>query len=305
MTAPEGVDWRNDRRVIDAIRKADLVVVNGEGTIHHGRPAARALLEAGPFAASADLPAVLVNCSYQENPDDFSDLLSAFSGVWCRESRSARELESHGVRPMIVPDLTLSTGGWNEPQERMGVLVTDSTYADLSLQMYLYSRANGYTFSPVLRSRRYEGQWRPAEILRHARYLLRNSMSRDFGSSQLSQAEYLQARNRFLLPTVDSYISRLAASELVVSARFHALCFCLITRTPFLAMPGNSHKIEGMLEDAGVAPWRLQGREVLDRPANVSASQWSEREVDRVSSYVKSAGVASTEMFDHIAKLLH
>lgn len=41
-------------------------------------------------------------------------------------------------------------------------------------------------------------------------------------------------------------LSTIGQSRLVVTGRFHMVCACLLTKTPFVALKSNSHKIEGM-----------------------------------------------------------
>ena len=38
-------DWRRDAAFLAALARADVLVINGEGTIHDGAPAARRLLD--------------------------------------------------------------------------------------------------------------------------------------------------------------------------------------------------------------------------------------------------------------------
>lgn len=81
------------------LKNCDLVVVNGEGSIHHGR--GMALLE-----VASEYPSVLINAVYQDVPEN--EHLKRFLYVSVRESRSAKEMEKHGVTPEIVPDVIFS-----------------------------------------------------------------------------------------------------------------------------------------------------------------------------------------------------
>lgn len=78
------------------LASADLLLVNGEGSIHHGRN--RKLCE-----LAEKYPAVLINAVYQENPVDFP--VGAFKKVYVRESNSAVYLQGLGVSAVVVPDL--------------------------------------------------------------------------------------------------------------------------------------------------------------------------------------------------------
>ncbi len=80
---------------------ADLVVVNGEGSLHHNR--SRNLLElAGRY------PAALVNAVFEDNADNAA-LLGAFRLIACRESLSGDYVRSLGHRCEVVPDVLFAS----------------------------------------------------------------------------------------------------------------------------------------------------------------------------------------------------
>lgn len=92
-TIPTGADWQQYKH---SLMKADLIVVNGEGSIHHGNH--RRLIDiAGEF------PSVLVNAVYQDMPEN--DNLGKFEYISVRESFSAKEVDAE-----IVPDLMFASG---------------------------------------------------------------------------------------------------------------------------------------------------------------------------------------------------
>ena len=82
------------------VRDADLVLVNGEGSIHHGK---RGEL----IDLAAEYPAVLLNCVYQDNP--CRESLRKFLYVSARESLSAQELRRQGIAAEVVPDCILTS----------------------------------------------------------------------------------------------------------------------------------------------------------------------------------------------------
>lgn len=49
--------------------------------------------------------------------------------------------------------------------------------------------------------------------------------------------------------STSKYIEWLEGLDLYVTGRFHGVCLAALLAVPFLAMPSNSHKIEGILED--------------------------------------------------------
>lgn len=77
------------------LESVDLVIINGEGSIHHDKH--RHLIELG-----GKFPSVLMNCVYQENcphPD-----LSKFLFISARESASTAEVIRAGGKCITVPD---------------------------------------------------------------------------------------------------------------------------------------------------------------------------------------------------------
>ncbi|MDP4611534.1 MAG: polysaccharide pyruvyl transferase family protein [Opitutales bacterium] len=80
--------------------RADLIVINGEGSIHHGR-----------FQELIDLaskfPVALVNCVYQENPENPNLLKLKY--VSARESMSANALIQLGAEAEVVPDVLFAS----------------------------------------------------------------------------------------------------------------------------------------------------------------------------------------------------
>ena len=80
--------------------KADLLVINGEGSIHHGRNLHLAEL-------ANNFPCVLVNCVWDENPD--VPALSQMRYISARESLSAEEISRQGVDCQVVPDVSFAS----------------------------------------------------------------------------------------------------------------------------------------------------------------------------------------------------
>ena len=93
-------DFYNFQGVEKIFKDADLIVINGEGSIHHGRFHHLIRL-------ASDYPCVLVNCVYQENPE--WPELKDFLYISTRESFSAREINSQGVECHVVPDVLFAS----------------------------------------------------------------------------------------------------------------------------------------------------------------------------------------------------
>ena len=94
----------------ELMKAADLVIVNGEGTLHHNRKPE--LLE-----LAEHYPAVLINATIDEYV--LPDVAKRFKYVAMRESLSAEYWDDYfGWTPPIVPDLSLMQSVFQVPPSK-------------------------------------------------------------------------------------------------------------------------------------------------------------------------------------------
>lgn len=176
----------------DVVGNADLVIVNGEGSIHHGRRGELVEL-------AARFPAVLVNCVYQENPP--REELKEFRYISARESRSAAELARHGVCADVVPDVLMTNRrlcGFQGKDPLRDIGVTDNVLDEI------------------------EGV-------------------RGFCSAKPGPGKAME------------YLHWMGQHRRLCVGRFHAAIAAAVMGIPFAAFPSNTHKLNGLMEDMGVA----------------------------------------------------
>ena len=99
---------------------ASLLVINGEGSIHHGK-------HLHLIRLASKYPTVLVNCVYQQNPEmpELRNLLY----IAARESLSANELRNQGVNCEVVPDVIFASSmlrAFPKPMATRDVGITDN-----------------------------------------------------------------------------------------------------------------------------------------------------------------------------------
>jgi hypothetical protein len=290
--APVGVDWRGRPDVVEAMERADVIIVNGEGSIHHDAPRAEALLQAGPFARSRGKAAVLINTTWEANSPRLADMAGLFDIVSVRESASARELAGAGVACRTIPDLALGSAPAVVDRPRAGVAFSDNVVTARTLAQYAAMRRLGGRPLGLLYGSR--GPRAAAGSLR--RYLRAGgtvvAALRAVGHDRASQED---DRDRFL--------ERLSSQELVVTGRFHMVILCLATATPFLAIPSNTHKIEAVLDDVGLGRWRMPDLARLDKDLMEQASVWRPGELDRIGAYLSEAERGRDDLFRDIRRL--
>jgi polysaccharide pyruvyl transferase WcaK-like protein len=296
-SCPAHVDWTSDAAFVSALDKVRLVIVNGEGTLHHDRPAGRKLLEIGAYARARGVPAVLLNAGWESNSPELVAMLKDFALVSVRDSASAHELRSAGQACRVVPDLSLYESVASPPVTRTGIAFTDSVDRFKAVALEDCRReVDGETLSILFPARGAAGYlrfvrqgfasrdaMRPAQLLRIVR--MRHRLSRHgFTRTEL----FLQAVGRF---------------RLLVSGRFHACTLALIAGTPFVTVPSNTGKIAALIADAGLEPWRASTPLDARSITAASATGWTAREHEAIAAYVERAHDAAEQLFRDLRAL--
>lgn len=302
---PVGVNFRDDKKLLSLAKNVDLVIVNGEGTIHHGREKAKWLLDIAQYSKSNKVPCVLINATYQDNPESFDSMLKNFDLIFVRESSSLEVMKSIGIDSGFAPDLTMLLSESfieNKLSIRQGIGITDSPVIHESINNIKSSYKYGWEFLPVLRSNRLEGELSFKETLRHVKFFI-TKKRKSTHVDGISEAKYLEIRNSYINPTIKGYLEKLASKELLLTSRFHSLCFTLVTETPFVAISGNSHKVEGILHDLGLMN-RLVQAKIFSENINAADYSFTPDELNSIREYKKDAVKKINDMFDSCVSLI-
>lgn len=200
-----------DEQLMADIDQADAIVVNGEGTIHHG--AGRPLLGLLELARQRRKAVLLVNAVFQD-AWGFEDTLARLDEFTVREGRSqafAHRLGAHRAR--IVPDISFAAGHRPlEPGEKpaaTGMAVT-------------------------------EGHWQRSEVQTILAAMMQQPEACAFPFSAPGTAERW-----------DRAVGDLQSADVLVTGRHHGICFALKAGIPFVALQSNTWKIEGLLDLLG------------------------------------------------------
>jgi polysaccharide pyruvyl transferase WcaK-like protein len=291
-----GKAWQADPRVVSALPAVDLLVINGEGTMHHDRPQGYDFVEAAEVAARSKVPAYLVNCTWQQNSPKLAERAQVFRKIHVRESQSAAELAQVNTSSVVTPDLTLATDWTISQTARRGWLVTDSTMTDVTRELLDVSRhLSGARFIPVIASECPKLGW--------ARQVKRTVQK--YAARVLSPLGVLTSYVSldYALPSARAFLDEMARCEAMLTGRFHAVCFAILTGTPFLALRSNSSKIESLMRDAGLSPDRIvdRGTSAKSLEARLAECQFSPEEEQLRSQYLQAARSAIRTMLAAIA----
>lgn len=294
-TIPAHMDWKTNEAILVLVRLARLVIVNGEGTIHHDSPAGRRLLQVGGVARREGVPAVLLNCGWQDNGAELTAMLDDFALVSARDRMSANQMGVAGCR--LVPDLSLYLPGEGVAAPREGIAFTDSVIRPVALGLeWLRQKCDGKTSSiqhvgrGPLALYRFFRSYVGAADLRHPAFL-----------AAMLALRYRQYRAQVM--DVEEYLRQLAGLELLVSGRFHSCTLSMVVGTPFVAVESNSHKICALVRDAGLSAWRIAPTLTPGLVAEARATGWESAERISLKDYLDQARASADALFSDMARL--
>lgn len=255
----------------------DLLLINGEGTLHHDRPKALAICHAARHASKRGKVVVLLNTVWQEN-DVLNRYLPFFDLIFCRESKSLAAILAQNHSAEVVPDLVFATdlrfsGRFEEPGR--GTVVIDSVDRNTTLR------------------------WARRALLRRFAFLTMH----DVNYQRLRRRPLLWAGIRALsgVPVGElnsGFAEQLGRFGQVISGRFHGCCLAFLLGLPVLGLSSNTHKIEGLFADVGIGP---AGIIPLRGPAAIEQRfRFVQSRLSNVRAYVREARSDIDQMFEKI-----
>ncbi|MEH6564944.1 MAG: polysaccharide pyruvyl transferase family protein [Halopseudomonas sp.] len=306
--SPVRHDWAKDGFLLERIAEADLCIVNGEGTMHDDAPAAMMLGRLARHCDELGIPCVLVNSVWQNN-QQLIEFARDFSRIYVRDPLSKAELALSGVSSEVVPDLTLTFRPEIPLVPRHGLIVNGSVLKPIQQELW-----QALDRLPVEQNVRYLSiRTIPALRLGNERRFFFKSLKanskmwRHRFSSRLRHPDASSSKGlgrlrwRYSVQSTAEFLNTISAAEGVVTGRFHMVTLCMITGTPFMALGSNTHKIEGLLEQAGLA-----GRLCDDYSqglVRLASSPYSEQERERLQEFLADSLAAARRMFAGIAGL--
>ncbi len=297
-TAPAGSQWSEDERFLRSMERADLILINGEGTLHHAAGLGTRLLEVVAHPARGNRPVALINTIYQHNPSQWAEWLGQMSLIATRDRSSQAEIQGLGLQAEYAPDLSLHFGspGWSPRATDGPIGYGDSVFPDVKRalrQAYLHE-ARPSLYLPIhtgIRHPAIASDWSVRRRLHNIRFGLR------------ARLRNLRDRGYCVSNEVEGFIGDLRRTSIYLTGRYHGICLALAAGVPFRAVASNSHKIEALLREAGVRPERLAGS--APELARTAPHEWrfSTEEAASLSAFLHEGRQRTETLFDRIAGL--
>jgi hypothetical protein len=116
-----------------------------------------------------------------------------------------------------------------------------------------------------------------------------------------SYLRYILSDTAALVSSLQRYQQTIATAHSVITGRFHATLFCLLSATPFVAVASNTGKIEAVLEDVFGCTSRLVPAEAIAGLSRVHVPTFTAAEDSLRQTYLSAARTRIGRMFDVIA----
>lgn len=229
-----------------AIEGADLIVVNGEGTLHSQKQTLRWLPALAYVADSVAVPLWIVNTTIeveiQGHRPLFSHILRKADRLVVREPSSFDAACSLGATPIAGADCALLADGAEDAE-------VDSTLQGIGV---------GKEFAVMTGSAVVE-RWSAEAQANIARELLGAGLDLVYvASTGEDRRNHARAFTGLPVPMLTNddvgyraVVGLIRRAKLFVGGRFHLIIFAAKAGTPLMAVPSNTHKTVGLLRLLG------------------------------------------------------
>jgi polysaccharide pyruvyl transferase WcaK-like protein len=278
----------------------DLVIVNGEGTLHHDTKGSRLIGQVAAWANKLDKPSALINTVCESIPQETAQQLRLFSQVYARDAKSLGEFNRLGIQAALVPDLTLS---WNPgPVMPSGkrLYITDSTVRQFNQELHRLAKSiPDARFLPLIAG----PEWCQCSLSDNIKNRLLFNVKQAL--AYLAPPSLWRDRYRCAIPEFTDFVQTLLSdASLLIAGRFHSVCLAMDLEIPFLAIRSNTWKVESLLEEAGLVSRLVEPsclHTIASRPLNEFA--YTPEELQNIRRYRSIAQQKSREMFMAIANI--
>ena len=283
-------DWTKNREFLQHLKTADVIVINGEGTLHHGAARAQPLLDIISSPLAAHRPVCLINALWQDNPLHWADIAEQCAIVSVRDSHSAKELTASGVADVrLIPDLSLTGTGVDRSPTPKGIIVGDSVRYEIRKLLAAQAQAWQAHYIPTktLQSRLW--QFPPAAA---ALWRVYNGIY----SGKVPKFSMAQDDHQYL-----NILSQAAGH---ITGRFHGVCLSILAQTPFLALTSVTSKVQTLIHDAGLDPSRVITPSEFQKNPNRLPPEFTAAEQRNIHDFVAMANQRAQTLFGDIRDLL-
>ena len=230
----------NYLKYIQKINNYDLVLINGEGTIHGKSNSDKSKVnEIIKFISLVKkkykVPIVIFNSTIASIQKRHLKILNLVDKIYVREKYSFNYLRQNKVKSTILPDF-LSLLVLKNKKKNKEIIVTDSSKIKTTQKLFGYANYKNYTYLPILYN----------NYLRFFRFFI-IKFALKLKIVFLIEV-YLSLKNLHL----KNFLKKISKANHVITGRFHGIFICLALMKPFYTFESDTYKIKGLLEMIGL-----------------------------------------------------
>jgi polysaccharide pyruvyl transferase WcaK-like protein len=262
------------------IKKSDLILINGEGTIHRNidnenQKVNEIIYFINNLKKKFKKKIFIFNASFSNLTKKDFRTLKKVDAIFVREKFSYIHLKKNNIKSYIIPDFVLLSKKLhnNNNNNNNNIIVTDSSIKKHNLTMKLFAIDRNFIFLPMLYN---------FGILRYIKYLFK------FFYMKFNFEFFL-----FILHTLknkkdNEYFNKIINNKFVITGRFHCICFCIRNKIPFYALKGNTYKVSGLLKLAGLEDRLIDYDNLYKLKKFNCFTQTEEKKIDKFLLYSKN-----------------
>ena len=286
------------------LESVDIVLINGEGTLHSASQYGLFLLELGLLAKSKDKFVALINSTWENNPDTWFDLIKNFNLIALRDQKSFRTLEKYKLPQLhYAPDLTfLSASQILEKSiyKSEEVIINDSVYAEVADQLFDFAQSRKFNYYPITRklpTKKGAIGYNQKKINKLRIYNILSKISLGLFKPRRFYQDF-----QYAIDNTQEFKRKLIHSDLVITGRYHCLCFCLQMQIPVLIIASNTDKMKNLLEDIGLHDRHIKLEALMQLSINelYQRAQYSNDELKKLQCFNEQAKKLHSNIFNAI-----
>jgi polysaccharide pyruvyl transferase WcaK-like protein len=250
-------DWERPGN-LTFLLMADLIIINGEGTIHHNSLNGDRLADAVEYFKNIGKKVAILNSVFEANNEVLYSKIGKADWIFVRETLSKIELDRYEIKSKVVPDLVFNQidifQKYETRKNKKKIIVNDSVVASYSEEILRLSKKIDKSYRIKLRITYLENleiKRIKSNFLKRTIRLILDVSPRRLLSMLKSNPRILNKQNFTILEMPD-LVGKISNSDFIITGRFHMVCFAIMNEIPFLALPSNTHKTFGMLKDIGL-----------------------------------------------------
>ena len=260
------------------VLKADLLLINGEGTLHDDLDNVEMLLDIIVFAKAYDVPSIVINATVFNLSKNNLEKLSESKMIYVRDKASKTYLKENDIKSNYCPDLTF----WKTRE-----VLKDVRRVDIGI-------TEGFNFNPdvkIIQSKNFElfSVFNFQQAYHSYSYLRRLVQSNLFFKLFLKKNKDIIAIDNHI-----KFFQYLNKFKFIITGRYHIVCFCLYLNIPFKYVDSNTPKISSLLEDIGLEKIKFQ----LDSDYRII--NFTAQEIILIKKFKKQANILINDMFDRV-----